>query len=132
MRIIAASAILIALLAPARAATVTLSPGDDIQHAADGNPSGTTFMLNAGIYRIQSVTPKSGDAFIGADGAILDGANLLGTFDRDGALYVARNQPIDPNTTVQGVCRKGYPRCGHPQDLYSTAAHYERLPRSRR
>jgi parallel beta-helix repeat protein len=118
MRIIAALAVLATLATPACAATVTLAPGDDIQQAVDRNPASTTFMLNAGLYRTQSVTPKNGDAFIGADGAILDGANLLDSFDRDGALYVARNQPIDPNTMVQGVCRKFYPRCGHPQDLY--------------
>ena len=36
----------------------------------------------------------------------------------DGALYVARNQPIDPDTMVHGECRRGFPRCGYPQDLY--------------
>jgi parallel beta-helix repeat protein len=102
-------------------ATVTLSPGDDIQQAVDTNPQGTTFMLEPGLYRIQSVKPKTADAFIGADGAngaVLDGANLLSQFDRDGTLYVARNQPIDPDTQVHGVCRKGFPRCKYPQDLY--------------
>ncbi len=118
MRTIAAFAILASLAAPAQAVTVTLSPGDDIQAAVDGHPAGTTFTLGVGVYRIQSVTPKSDDVFTGADGAILDGANLLETFDRDGALYVARNQPIDPNTMVHGVCRRGFPRCGYPQDLY--------------
>ena len=97
---------------------VTLSPGDDIQAAVDAHPGSTIFRLSAGLYRIQSVRPKEADVFIGDAGAILNGAKLLTTFDRDGALYVARNQPIDPNTQVQGVCRKGYPRCGHPQDLY--------------
>lgn len=98
--------------------SVTLTPGDDIQAAVDANPNGTTFHLNAGVYRIQSVIPKQGDAFVGDDGAILNGAKILTGFDRDGSLYVARNQPIDPNTQVQGECRKGYPRCGNPQDLY--------------
>jgi len=118
MKTIVAVAVLASLTVPARALTVALSPGDDIQQAVDHNPPGTTFMLNAGVYRIQSVLPKNGNAFVGADGAELNGAKLLDTFDRDGALYVARNQPIDPGTMVQGVCRKGYPRCGNPQDLY--------------
>lgn len=118
MKTIAAVAVLASLIAPARALTVTLSPGDDIQQAVDRNPSGTTFMLGAGVYRIQSVLPKKDDAFIGAGGAELNGAKLLDDFDRDGDLHVARNQPIDPDTMVQGVCRKGYPRCGNPQDLY--------------
>src|SRR5262249_54212047 len=62
--------------------------------------------------------PKESDAFVGDDGAILNGSNVLTEFDRAGSLYVARNQPIDPNTQVHGECRRGYPRCDHPQDLY--------------
>lgn len=118
MRTVATLAILASLAAPAQAVTVALSPGDDIQAAVGSHPPGTTFTLSAGLYRIQSVTPKNDDVFTGADGAILDGANLLETFDREGALYVARNQPIDPSTMVHGVCRRGFPRCGNPQDLY--------------
>jgi hypothetical protein len=98
--------------------SVTLNPGDDIQAAIDAHGIATTFHLSAGLYRIQSVIPKDDDTFIGDDGAILNGADVLSQFDRDGALYVARNQPIDPNTQIHGECRKGYPRCGYPQDLY--------------
>jgi hypothetical protein len=99
-------------------ASVTLNPGDDIQAAVDAHGIATTFHLSAGTYRIQSIVPKDDDLFIGDDGAILNGANVLTVFDRDGTLYVARNQRIDPNTQVHGECRKGYPRCGYPQDLY--------------
>ena len=106
------------MLGAAQAVEVTLAPGDDIQQAVDAHPAGTTFHLTAGVYRIQSVIPKRGDSFVGEDGAVLNGAKLVTAFERDGALYVAANQPIDPNTQIQGVCRKGYPRCGHPQDLY--------------
>jgi parallel beta-helix repeat protein len=115
-----AGLVLAACLAAGRAcaATVNLSPGDDIQAAVDSHPSSTIFMLAAGLYRLQSVTPKDADAFIGADGAILNGSKLLTGFDTEGELFVARDQPIDPNTQVHGVCRKGYPRCDHPQDLY--------------
>jgi len=104
--------------ASARAATVTLHPGDDIQAAVDANPQGTTFHLAAGIYRLQSITPKRTDWFIGDSGAILNGAKLLDGFARHGGLYVARNQPVDPDTQVHGECTKAYPRCDHPQDLY--------------
>lgn len=97
---------------------VTLNPGDDIQAAVDAHGQDIVFHLTAGIYRIQSITPKSGDAFIGDDGAELNGANVLTQFDTEGALYVARNQPVDPNTQIHGECRKGYPRCSYPQDLY--------------
>ncbi|HWA92301.1 MAG TPA: right-handed parallel beta-helix repeat-containing protein [Rhizomicrobium sp.] len=99
-------------------ATVNLSPGDDIQAAVDSHQAGTVFMLAAGMYRLQSVTPKDSDNFIGADGAILNGSKLLADFDSEGGLFVARNQPIDPDTQVHGECLKKYPRCDHPQDLY--------------
>lgn len=102
----------------APAGSVTLSPGDDIQAAVDAHGQDTVFHLRAGTYRLQSVVPKSGDAFIGDAGAVLNGAKVLSEFDRDGALYVARNQPIDPDTQIQGECRKGFPRCAYPQDVY--------------
>jgi Right handed beta helix region len=99
-------------------AAVQLSPGDDIQAAVDAHPPGTSFFLAAGVYRIQSVTTKTGDSFIGDGGAVLDGARLLTEFGRAGNNWVAVDLPIDPNTQVHGVCRRGYPRCDHPQDLY--------------
>lgn len=107
-----------AALAILLSVAVQLTPGDDIQAAVDAHPANTAFHLAAGTYRIQTVLPKNGDRFIGDAGAILDGAELLERFDRAGSLYVARNVPIDPDTVIQGVCRKGYPRCDHPQDLY--------------
>ena len=100
------------------AAAVALSPGDDIQAAVDANPAGTTFSLAAGLYRLQSVRPKDGDSFLGAPGAVLNGARVLTDFGRSGALYVATGLPVDPDAWVHGECRKGWPRCDHPQDLY--------------
>jgi hypothetical protein len=100
------------------AGAVELMPGDDIQAAVDAGPPGSTFHLNAGLYRLQTVRPKSGDVFIGAPGAVLNGARVLTDFSRSGANYVATGLAIDPETQVHGVCRKGWPRCDHPQDLY--------------
>lgn len=56
----------LALLPVALAIVVNLKPGDDVQDAVDANPNGTTFMLAAGEYRLQSVVAKSGNSFIGA------------------------------------------------------------------
>src|SRR6185312_6913241 len=99
-------------------AEIVLSPGDDIRAAVDAHPAATTFHLKAGLWRLQSVIAKDKDSFIGEGGAVMSGAKLLTEFDREGGLYVARNQPIDPNTMVHGECRRGFPRCDHPQDLY--------------
>lgn len=103
--------------APAHA-EIALSPGDDIQAAVDAHATTTTFHLKPGVWRLQSVRPKDRDVFIGEDGTVMSGARLLTEFDSEGDLHVARNQPIDPNAMVHGECRRGFPRCDHPQDLY--------------
>jgi parallel beta-helix repeat protein len=102
---------------PPRGAVI-LTQYADIRHEVDSHSPDTTFYLRAGLYRTQSVQPKNGDTFLGAHGAILDGAKLLTHFSQTGRDYIADNQPIDPNTIVNGQCQKGYPRCDHPQDLY--------------
>jgi parallel beta-helix repeat protein len=122
MRLGFAVVLFAAATSAAAASGVALVPGDDIQAAVDSHPAGTTFFLAAGLYRIQSVTSKSGDGFIGAAGAVLDGALLLTTFSRSGDAWVANDVPIDPDTQVHGVCTKGFPRCDHPQDLYFDGA----------
>jgi hypothetical protein len=62
----------------APAGAVTLSPGPStIQNAIAAHPSGaTTYYLTAGTYSISSsINPNNNDTFLGAPGAIIDGAN---------------------------------------------------------
>ena len=61
----------------APAGAVTLSPGPStIQDAIAAHPAGTTYYLTAGTYSISSsINPNDNDTFIGAPGAIIDGAN---------------------------------------------------------
>jgi hypothetical protein len=58
----------------AMAATVTLSPGANIQNAVNSNPAGTSFLLNPGVYHSTLTMTKNGDSFIGQPGAVMDGA----------------------------------------------------------
>lgn len=60
------------------AGVVSVFPGDSIQTLVDANGAGTTFVVKAGVHVRQQVTPKSGDVFVGEDGAILDGEWALG------------------------------------------------------
>lgn len=74
---------------------VTLSPSDaaTVQHALSAHPPGTTFCFAAGTYRfVRGIEPKAGQRLISATphGAILDGAKLIGPFERSGNAYVAR------------------------------------------
>ncbi|MDX1993010.1 MAG: right-handed parallel beta-helix repeat-containing protein [bacterium] len=98
---------------------VRLRPGENIQAMIEQHPAGTTFVLEAGTYRLQSVTPRDGDTFIG-DGAasevVLSGAALLTEFTREGSYWVASGQTQEGEQ--RGECAEGYERCIHPEDLY--------------
>ena len=65
--------------------TVTVTPGENIQSVIDSHIAGTTYVLSPGTYRQQSLTPHSGDTFVGsvnAQGqltAVLSGLRLSPT-----------------------------------------------------
>src|SRR3712207_2735830 len=57
---------------------VAIAPGDSLQQAVDANPEGTTFCLNAGIHRLATAVPRSGQRFIGeGPDTVLSGARIL-------------------------------------------------------
>jgi hypothetical protein len=98
-----------------------LSPGDNIQSAVDAAPKGTTFVLRAGIYRMQSVAPKDGDIFSGEGNVILNGSQVL-SFRLDPAgsgLWVSNATAM---TWVHGKCLPDHPLCGYSQDLFIDGA----------
>ncbi len=101
-----------------------INPGDDIQARVNAAPTGTAFLLKAGVHRLQSVTPKNGMSFTGERGAILSGARLLTRFTRQGRFWVASAQtqegPSIPNQRPNGKyrCEPSWPRCVHPEDLF--------------
>ncbi len=104
----------IALTPPPSA--VPVSPGQDIQAMVNANPSGTIFVLRAGIHRLQGIQPKAGNQFHGELGATLTGARLLTTFSREGAYYVAAGQSQEGQ--VHGACLADSPRCNRPEELF--------------
>jgi parallel beta-helix repeat protein len=52
---------------------VPITPSDDPQAIVDEHPSGTTYVIRAGVHRRYSVRPKTGDTFVAEPGAVLDG-----------------------------------------------------------
>ncbi len=96
--------------------SVTLSPSNNIQQAVDQNPENTTFVLQAGVYRLQSVQPKNGDSFIGQPGAVLNGAQVLTAFTRSGKLWAVTGQTEQGQQN--GVCDADHPRCMYAEDLF--------------
>ncbi len=58
-----------------------VEPGGNLDAVVQGHPAGTTFWLKPGVHHVPQdefgqVSPKQGDTFIGAPGAILDGQRV--------------------------------------------------------
>jgi len=98
---------------------VFVTPGANLSAIANANPEGCVFILQAGLYRMQSVTPKTGQQFIGdlSGTTLLNGSQVIpsGSFTLNGSVYVANN--INVSATSSGVCQPGY-RCDMPNDVY--------------
>ena len=57
---------------PAPANAVVIAAGANIQAVVNEYPPGTAFLLSAGTYSGQTITPQSGDSFYGQSGTVLD------------------------------------------------------------
>ena len=93
------------------AGAVDIVPGQFIQGIVDLYPGTTTFCLRAGVhYLTSSITPKTGNTFVGEYGAILDGANWTTSDSTQGA-FRAHNQDIDfvtiRNLVIRNMSQKG-------------------------
>src|SRR5579864_3370050 len=100
--------------------TVRISPGNTIQNLVNANPAGMTFLLQAGVYRMQMISPKDGDIFTGESGAILNGSQLLSRFSHDivnGISYWVAPGPSHPGQ-IHGNCESTHPLCGYSEDVF--------------
>jgi hypothetical protein len=110
---------LCALLLPvATHAQVTLNPGDNVQAIVNANPAGTTYVFNPGVYRMQSISPKAGDVYIGQPGALLTGAKLLASWTQSGATWFVGGQTQQGQVHPGQECIASRPRCNRPEDLF--------------
>jgi parallel beta-helix repeat protein len=74
-------------------------------------PGKTTFCLKAGVHRIRrAITPKSGNAFVGEPGAILDGTGWV-TDDPNQGAFRAHNQNID-DVNIRNLVIRNMPQRG--------------------
>ena len=92
---------------------IILHPGDNISALVSAAPTGTTFYFEPGVYRGISLAPKDGQAFIGAEGAILNGSAVLSNWTQSGNLWVIGGQTqegrVHPNAEFEpGTQRPGY------------------------
>ena len=104
---------------------VPVYPWQDLGSVVNSYPSGTSFLIMAGVHRMQSAIPKNDDSFVGQSGAILDGAELLTSFDQSGTYWVAHVQ-VTAKTCNSSVCDASHPACDLPEDLF-----FDDVPRTR-
>jgi Right handed beta helix region len=104
---------------------VAIAPGQNIQSVINSHPAGTTFLLKAGVHRRQTITPRTGDIFVGETSGdtrltILSGAGVLTGWAFDGARwYVSgQTQGSTPVVSAAEACRATHPRCIFAEDLF--------------
>ena len=107
----------IAHASPAAAQSVDIYPWQNIQQVVNGYPAGTTFILKSGVHRMQTITARSGDRYIGESGTIVSGARQLTEFGRAGAYWFADGQ-WQEGPRPYAWCRDGAPRCAFPENFY--------------
>ena len=103
---------------------MSIPPGDSIQAAVDLHPGNTTFCLRAGTHFLRdSITPKTGNTFVGESGAILDGTGWT-TSDPayTQAAFRAHNENID-NVTIRNLVIRNMPQRGI-HAFYSLSDHW--------
>src|SRR6185503_13045046 len=104
------------------AGAVSITPGQSIQGVVNFYPGATTFCLRAGVHTVtSSVTPKTGNTFVGEYGAVLDGSNWS-TSDTTQAAFRAHNQDID-YVTIRNLVIRNMPQKGI-QAYYWMADHW--------
>ncbi len=101
--------------------SVRLKPSMNLQAEVDRRPAGTTFWLEAGVYRNASIEARTGDRFIGARGAIMSGAVVLpkNSWTREGSYWWIGGQNQQGWATPQhALARGGNARHLRPEMLF--------------
>ena len=88
---------------PAAEMGLPIYPGESIQAKVNTAPAGTRFLIKAGVHRRQSVIPKSGMAFVGEPGAVLDGESAA-----EYAIWLGSSRPFPTNVVVRGLEIRNY------------------------
>jgi len=100
------------------AGAIILHPGDNISAIVKAAPMGAIFYFEPGVYRGASIDPKHGQTFIGAEGATLNGSEVLTNWTQSGNLWVIGGQTqrgvVHPNAEYEA----GFDRAGHPQTVF--------------
>ncbi len=94
-----------------------IRPGDVWQEVVDDFPPGTTFAIASGEHRGATVVARSGDRFIGEEGAVMNGAVVVEDWSSSGqdlweaGGFVADSEPL-------GELLEGWQQQGYRQELF--------------
>jgi Right handed beta helix region len=113
------------MLSAQETATVVLQPGQNIQAIVARSPEGTRFRFEPGIYRQQTIYPKSRQSFIGQDGVILSGAMELRAWTKEPEFWKSERLPHP--LRFHGECANGRDLCKLREDLFFNDRLYERV-----
>lgn len=95
---------------------IRIPAGSSIQDAVDAAEEGSVFLLESGLHRLQQVEPKNGDTFLGEEGTVLSGAQVLDEFRQEDDLWV--HDGVMVAGEERGECRTEFPACRLPEDLF--------------
>jgi len=102
------------------AGAVTIRTTDDAAKVVRSQPAGATFVFEAGIHRRVSITPRSGDVYLGRPGAVLRGSVVLEGFALRGGQWAVAGQRSELYAT--GACGSGggakRATCQPPEQLF--------------
>lgn len=102
----------------APAGAIILHVGDNVSAIVYATPVGATFYFEPGVYRGVSITPKDGQTFIGAEGAILNGSAVLTNFTQQGNLWVVGGQTQEGIRHATGEGDGVSMRPGYPETVF--------------
>jgi hypothetical protein len=105
-----------AVAAPAGA--IIVHPGDDVTAIVNSAPAGATFYFEAGVYRGLSLAPKDGQTFIGAEGAVINGSELLTGFTSEGSHWVIGGQTQEGLRVATDLGDGVSMRPGYPETVF--------------
>jgi hypothetical protein len=102
---------------------ITVRPGDNLQQVVQSSQEGTVFRLTPGVYRLQNMSPKDNQQFIGEEGAILSGAQILSDWQREDGYWVAKvaQERLPPH----GECENEQELCKFREDLFVDGKLYQ-------
>jgi parallel beta-helix repeat protein len=85
---------------------VRLLPSQEPQQQVDLQQAGVTYCFTAGVYENVTITPKSGDTYIGLDGAVLDGGGVTTSAFR--AVFSPNADDIASDVRIVGLTIQNY------------------------